>query len=113
MTDEQETADVNKVYLEVISMDEIGETMFLEEILSEYNKIYELTEEGIKIERILEYKSESGCIYSLNRMNKILLYVKYKDGTFEYQYVRNPRLIDSVIMNLINRMEMKQGLQFK
>jgi hypothetical protein len=117
MSEEKQEVE-NLPFIEVCTEEEIEEEMFMTEVLEEYEKIYKKIHEGITVGKKLEYMSNSGRIYSLKRQEKLLLEVitpgdKKDTENHAFYFVRNEKIIPSLLMNLINHMEMKGRYYYK
>jgi len=114
----EEIPEENRMYIDVSSMKEIEEDMFLEEILEQYDKVYRKEHEGITVEKKLEYMSETGYIWSFKRQEKQLIEVvtpgdREGEENSSFYYISDVKMIPTLLINLINKLEMKGQFRLK
>lgn len=118
MSYEDEIPESNRMTIEVSTQDEIDEAVFMDEILAEYDKVYKKIEEGITVSKKLEYMSESGHVWSFVRQEKQLLAVvtpgdREGEVVSKFYYLNNKKMIPTLLINLINKMEMHGQFRYK
>jgi len=105
--------------IEVLNPEEIEEEIFMDEILREYDKVYSKINEGIKIDKRLEYLSNNGYIWSFKRQEKLLLEVvtpserRKNEEDHKFYFLRDQNLFSSFLINIITKMEMSESYRLK
>jgi hypothetical protein len=118
MNFEDNVPEENRMSVEIKTQDEINEAVFMEEILFEYDKVYKKIDEGISVEKKLEYMSEAGYICSFKRQEKQLIQVvafgdRKSDENSKYYFLRDEKMIPTLLINLINKLEMNDTFRLK
>ena len=118
MSFEDDIPEENKMRIEISTMKEIEEDMFLEEILEQYDKVYRKEHDGITVQKKLEYMSESGHIWSFLKQEKQLVEVvtpgdRKKDENSKFYYISDKKMIPTLLINLINKLEMHGQFKLK
>ena len=95
----------NKMYIEMSTVEELEEEVFMAEIMEQYDKVYQKIHEGIKIAKKLEYMSDSGYIWSFKRQEKLIFETVVpgeKKGEYirKYYYLAREIMLPSFLMNV-------------